>query len=68
MNKEEYSHFSPHLTFLLRDFSLEIKDENNNLITPDEYLENSIAHHEGSSKNIKQINEIRETIRLSFPR
>ncbi|XP_040607618.1 guanylate-binding protein 1 [Mesocricetus auratus] len=58
--------FFPTFVWALRDFSLELKF-NENSITPDEYLECSLALRQGTDKKTKRFNEPRLCIRKFFP-
>ena len=49
LEPEEYKQFYPALTVLIRDFSLNMKDSNGNLISPNEYLQRAIAQKPGKS-------------------
>ncbi|KAM6168302.1 guanylate-binding protein 5 [Erethizon dorsatum] len=57
----------PDLVWTLRDFYLSL-ERDGKLITPDEYLENSLKLKEGSSERIQHFNLPRLCIKKFFPR
>ncbi|XP_004841367.1 guanylate-binding protein 5 [Heterocephalus glaber] len=59
--------FFPNLVWTLRDFYLGLEAEGK-LITPDEYLENSLMVKEGSNERIHNFNLPRLCIKKFFPR
>ncbi|XP_020268861.1 plectin-like [Asparagus officinalis] len=62
----ELGQFSPVFVWLLRDFYLDLAEDNRK-ITPRDYLELALRSVQGSGKNIAAKNEIRESIRALFP-
>ncbi|CAL4969743.1 unnamed protein product [Urochloa decumbens] len=62
----ELGQFSPIFIWLLRDFYLDLV-ENERKITPRDYLEIALRPLEGRGKDISSKNEIRESIRSLFP-
>ncbi|GJN19666.1 hypothetical protein PR202_gb06966 [Eleusine coracana subsp. coracana] len=62
----ELGQFSPIFIWLLRDFYLDLV-ENERKITPRDYLEIALRPLEGRGKDISSKNEIRESIRALFP-
>ncbi|KAL5213276.1 hypothetical protein ABZP36_024123 [Zizania latifolia] len=62
----ELGQFSPVFIWLLRDFYLDLV-ENDRKITPRDYLEIALRPLEGRGKDITPKNEIRESIRALFP-
>ncbi|OEL21953.1 Guanylate-binding protein 6 [Dichanthelium oligosanthes] len=62
----ELGQFSPIFIWLLRDFYLDLA-ENDRKITPRDYLELALKPLEGRGKDISSKNEIRESIRSLFP-
>ncbi|XP_043689451.1 guanylate-binding protein 2-like [Telopea speciosissima] len=62
----ELGQFSPIFVWLLRDFYLDLV-ENDRRITPRDYLELALRPMQGSGKDIAAKNEIRESIRALFP-
>ncbi|XP_020571439.1 guanylate-binding protein 3-like [Phalaenopsis equestris] len=62
----ELGQFSPVFIWLLRDFYLDLVEDNRR-ITPRDYLEQALRHVQGGGKDISAKNEIRESIRGLFP-
>ncbi|KAL2627412.1 hypothetical protein GLYMA_07G202100v4 [Glycine max] len=62
----ELGQFSPIFVWLLRDFYLDLTEDNRK-ITPRDYLEIALRPVQGSGKDIKAKNEIRDSIRALFP-
>ncbi|CAJ1939156.1 unnamed protein product [Sphenostylis stenocarpa] len=62
----ELGQFSPIFVWLLRDFYLDLTEDNRK-ITPRDYLELALRPVEGSGKDIAAKNEIRDSIRALFP-
>ncbi|KAJ4980552.1 hypothetical protein NE237_031389 [Protea cynaroides] len=62
----ELGQFSPIFVWLLRDFYLDLVEDNRR-ITPRDYLELALRPMQGSGKDIAAKNEIRESIRALFP-
>ncbi|XP_038690047.1 guanylate-binding protein 1-like [Tripterygium wilfordii] len=62
----ELGQLSPIFVWLLRDFYLDLVEENQK-ITPRDYLELALRPVQGSGKDIGAKNEIRDSIRALFP-
>ncbi|XP_023003111.1 guanylate-binding protein 1-like [Cucurbita maxima] len=62
----ELGQFSPIFVWLLRDFYLDLVEDNRR-ITPRDYLELALRPVQGSGKDIAAKNEIRDSIRALFP-
>ncbi|GAB4831319.1 hypothetical protein Ancab_005330 [Ancistrocladus abbreviatus] len=62
----ELGQFSPIFVWLLRDFYLDLAEDNRK-ITPRDYLELALRPVQGSGKDIASKNEIRESIQALFP-
>ncbi|KAI3988077.1 hypothetical protein MKX01_011866 [Papaver californicum] len=62
----ELGQFSPIFVWLLRDFYLDLVEDNKR-ITPRDYLEIALRPMQGAAKDIAGKNEIRESIRALFP-
>lgn len=62
----ELGQFSPIFVWLLRDFYLNLVEDNRK-ITPRDYLEIALRPVQGSGRDIGAKNEIRESIRALFP-
>ncbi|KAJ1402105.1 P-loop containing nucleoside triphosphate hydrolase [Sesbania bispinosa] len=62
----ELGQFSPIFVWLLRDFYLDLVEDNRK-ITPRDYLELALRPVQGSGRDIAAKNEIRDSIRALFP-
>ncbi|KAF3451422.1 hypothetical protein FNV43_RR07517 [Rhamnella rubrinervis] len=62
----ELGQFSPIFVWLLRDFYLDLVEDNRR-ITPRDYLELALRPVQGSGRDIGAKNEIRDSIRALFP-
>ncbi|XP_011001219.1 PREDICTED: guanylate-binding protein 3-like [Populus euphratica] len=62
----ELGQFSPIFVWLLRDFYLDLVEDNRR-ITPRDYLELALRPVQGNGKDIAAKNEIRDSIRALFP-
>ncbi|XP_073287584.1 uncharacterized protein [Primulina huaijiensis] len=62
----ELGQFSPIFVWLLRDFYLDLAEDNRK-ITPRDYLELALRPVEGGGRDVTAKNEIRESIRALFP-
>ncbi|KAI4306435.1 hypothetical protein L6164_029712 [Bauhinia variegata] len=62
----EIGQFSPFFVWLLRDFYLDLTEDNRK-ITPLDYLELALRPVQGSGRDIASKNEIRDAIRALFP-
>lgn len=64
---EELAKFFPSFLWVLRDFSLELVNTLGEDITPQQYLENSLAAHKGISDEVERKNRVRRMIKQFFP-
>ncbi|KAL6497751.1 hypothetical protein OROHE_026990 [Orobanche hederae] len=62
----ELGQFSPIFVWLLRDFYLDLVEDNRR-ITPRDYLELALRPVQGGGRDVSAKNEIRESIRALFP-
>lgn len=62
----ELGHFSPVFVWLLRDFYLDLAEDNRK-ITPRDYLELALRSVQGGGRDVSAKNAIRESIRALFP-
>nr|XP_043620425.1 guanylate-binding protein 3-like [Erigeron canadensis] len=62
----EIGQFSPIFVWLLRDFYLDLVEDNRK-ITPRDYLELALRPVQGGGRDVSAKNEIRESIRALFP-
>ncbi|XP_059658779.1 uncharacterized protein LOC132305110 isoform X2 [Cornus florida] len=65
-NASELGQFSPIFVWLLRDFYLDLVEDNRK-ITPRDYLELALRSVQGGGRDLTAKNEIRESIRALFP-
>ncbi|CAF2091248.1 unnamed protein product [Brassica napus] len=65
-SRSELGQFSPIFVWLLRDFYLDL-EEDNRKITPRDYLEIALRPVQGGGGDIAAKNEIRDSIRALFP-
>ncbi|ETV94970.1 hypothetical protein H310_11611 [Aphanomyces invadans] len=65
-NGEEYSSFFPSFTWLVRDFTLELVDEDGDEITPTEYLERALAPQPGLTQAVMERNRVRHMMTAFF--
>ncbi|CAG9322968.1 unnamed protein product [Blepharisma stoltei] len=63
---ESYAQYFPKFIWALRDFSLQLVDNEGNSITSNEYLENCLELLPGQTDEIKQKNEIRKILTSFF--
>ena len=64
---EEYSKYLPSFMWVLRDFTLQLLDEDGEPITSKEYFERSLQPQAGYSEAIEHKNKIRRLIKSFFP-
>ena len=64
---EEYSKYFPSFVWVVRDFTLQLLDENSEPITSKEYFEKALQLQKGTSDNVEQKNKIRKLIKSFFP-
>uniref|UniRef100_A0A0E0HIF3 GB1/RHD3-type G domain-containing protein n=1 Tax=Oryza nivara TaxID=4536 RepID=A0A0E0HIF3_ORYNI len=64
--ESELGHFSPVFVWLLRDFYLDLTEDNRK-ITPRDYLELALRPVQGGGRDVSSKNAIRESIRALFP-
>ncbi|XP_029506714.1 guanylate-binding protein 1-like isoform X1 [Oncorhynchus nerka] len=62
----QFAQFFPNFVWTVRDFTLQLEIDGR-VITPDQYLENSLQLKKGTSKKISDYNLPRECIRNFFP-
>jgi ABC-type phosphate transport system auxiliary subunit len=66
VDAEEYSQYFPSFLWVVRDFSLQLVDEDNEKISPKEYLENALQQQKGFSEGVENKNRIRRMIQSFF--
>ena len=65
--EEEMGKYFPSLLWLLRDFALKLEDNEGNVITAKQYLENALMEQKGMSDVIIEKNQVRKLIKTYFP-
>ncbi|KAF0695788.1 Aste57867_13439 [Aphanomyces stellatus] len=63
---EEFSNFFPSFTWVVRDFTLELVDEDGDPITPNEYLERALAPQPGLTQAVMERNRVRHMMTSFF--
>ena len=63
---DEMAKYFPRFLWVLRDFSLKLRDEYDNPISPKEYFENSLMPQKGTSEKVEARNRIRRLIKHFF--
>ena len=64
--EEEIGKYFPSLLWLLRDFALKLEDNEGNVITSKQYLENALIEQKGMSDIIIEKNQVRKLIKTYF--
>jgi hypothetical protein len=62
----ELSDFFPPLTWVLRDFVVDLIDESGTTLTSDQYMETALNARKGKSKRVVERNQVRSSIRNLF--
>ena len=65
-DEEEMAKYFPSLLWILRDFALKLEDNDGNVITAKQYLENALMQQKGSSESIEEKNLVRKLIKTYF--
>ena len=65
-DEEEMAKYFPSLLWILRDFALKLEDNEGNVITAKQYLENALMKQKGSSERIEEKNLVRKMIKTYF--
>ena len=63
----DYSVYFPSFNWVIRDFTLQLVDEDGDPITSKEYLERSLAPQKGFSDDVETKNRIRRLLTTFFP-
>lgn len=63
---DELAKYFPRFLWVLRDFSLKLRDEYDNPLTAKDYLEHALNQQKGSSEKIEARNRIRRLIKTFF--
>jgi len=63
---DRISYYFPSFYWVVRDFSLQLVDADNNSITSKEYLEGALAPQKGTSEDVVEKNKIRRLLTTFF--
>eukprot|EP01022_Parablepharisma_sp_SALTPOND_P025670 TRINITY_DN602_c1_g1_i1.p1 TRINITY_DN602_c1_g1~~TRINITY_DN602_c1_g1_i1.p1 ORF type:complete len:1870 (-),score=221.62 TRINITY_DN602_c1_g1_i1:13785-19394(-) len=66
LDDDEFAKNFPSFFWILRDFSLQLKDPQGNPITPKQYLENALSLQKGSSEAVENKNKVRRLLKHFF--
>lgn len=66
VDSEDYSQYFPAFMWVLRDFTLQLVDEEGDTITPKGYLEGALTSQKGFTDEVEQKNRIRRLIQTFF--
>jgi hypothetical protein len=66
MDPEEYQSIFPNFLWVVRDFALQLTDEDGTAIKPRDYLEQALKEQRGTSDSIEQKNRIRRLLKAFF--
>ena len=65
-NEEEFARNFPAFFWVLRDFSLQLKDPQGNVISSRQYLENALSLQKGTSDAVENKNKVRRLLKHFF--
>ena len=65
-DEEEMAKYFPSLLWILRDFALKLEDNEGNVITAKQYLDNALMEQKGSTESIEEKNLVRKMIKTYF--
>ena len=66
VDPEEFAKYFPSFMWVVRDFTLQLVDQEGEMISPKEYLEKALASQKGFSDAIEQKNRIRRLLKSFF--
>ena len=66
VDPEEYSRYFPSFMWVVRDFALQLVDQDGESITPKEYLDKALQEQKGFSESVEQKNRIRKLLKCFF--
>ena len=66
IDPEEYAQYFPSFMWVVRDFTLQLLDSEQEPITPKEYLEKALGNQKGFSEAVEQKNRIRKLLKSFF--
>lgn len=67
IDSEEYSQYFPSFMWIVRDFTLQLENEDGEEITANQYLEKALEEQKGFSDKIEEKNRIRKLLKSFFP-
>jgi len=66
LDNEEYANYFPSFLWVVRDFALQLVDENGDNLTQKQYLENALATQNGFSEAVESKNRVRRCLQSFF--
>lgn len=66
VDPEEYAKYFPSFMWVVRDFTLQLVDQEGEQISPKEYLEKALSNQKGFSDAVEQKNRIRRLLKSFF--
>lgn len=66
VDSEEYSEHFPSFMWIVRDFTLQLVDSDDENINPNQYLEKALEEQKGFSDKIEEKNRIRRMLKTFF--
>jgi len=66
VDDDEFAKNFPSFFWILRDFSLQLKDGQGNTITPKQYFENALSLQKGGSEAVENKNKVRRLLKHFF--
>jgi hypothetical protein len=66
VDPEEYAKYFPSFMWVVRDFTLQLVDQEGEQISPKEYLEKALSNQKGFSDSVEQKNRIRRLLKSFF--
>ena len=66
VDPEEYAKYFPSFMWVVRDFTLQLVDQEGEQISPKEYLEKALSNQKGFSDSVEQKNRIRRLMKSFF--
>jgi hypothetical protein len=66
IDSDEYSQYFPSFMWVVRDFTLQLEDEDGEEINSNQYLEKALEEQKGFSDKIEEKNRIRKLLKSFF--
>ena len=66
IDSDEYSQYFPSFMWVVRDFTLQLEDEDGEEINANQYLEKALEEQKGFSDKIEEKNRIRKLLKSYF--